>query len=679
MRGCLHIGTLLALFILVAGSAAGQNIDVNRIRAEDEFRWGVRAFHNGYFNEAIVAFKKALSHKPDEPLARTWLGRAYYQSGFNDAAIAEWRNVMAAGKASQLLETLTDVLDSRRGIAKELRPQERWVVSGEISGGSGEDVLFKRPAAVRARRDGSFFLVGFMSNELLVLDSNGALKRTMKGGLQGFDHPFDVVEAPDGSLYVSEFKGDRIAKCDRDGSRTGTIGSKGRAPGQLLGPQYLALDNDGSLYVTDYGNRRAAKYDRDGQFLFVFGTESDSYPGFRSPTGILSHNGNVYVADSERKHLAVFDSNGNHLKTLLEGRLAAPEGITLYREGVFLISDSKRLYFYDVERDSLTLASDFGSLAKRVLMADIDANGNILAPDFDGGKVHLLTEISGMYAGLTVMVTRISAQEHPVVTADVQVTNRFGDPVVGLDSSNFVISENRVKVAQPELLFSGSRSERFDLALVVGRSPELRDRVDLVGRIARELGETTTGFADVSVISAGTVPTVVSKPGETPIVMAKAAGDRPEAYVKNWAFDLGIRLGTTELIGKRNRKALLFLSSGILGDRAFRNYGLLETFQYMKNNSVVFYAVVLDSAPYSKELDFLARETGGKVYRYFEAKALTALGDDLRAQKDGSYLLRYRSANDTDFGRRYIPMEVEATLVRRSGRDEAGYFGPIKF
>ena len=41
------------------------------------------------------------------------------------------------------------------------------------------------------------------------------------------------------------------------------------------------------------------------------------------------------------------------------------------------------------------------------------------------------------------------------------------------------------------------------------------------------------------------------------------------------------------------------------------------------------------------------------------------------------YSFRYTSPTFPEFGQRYIPVEVQVNLVRRSGRDELGYFAPI--
>lgn len=670
---------VVILLVLCAGFSFSQNIDLDQVRADEEFRWGVRAFHNGFYNEAILSLQKSLSFKPGDTRTRLWLGRAYRQSGFDEAGLAEWKAVSAAGAGTPLLENLIETMEARRSLIQELFGSARWVVAGEISGGLEEEVIFRRPAAVRARRDGSFYVAGFLTNQILLLDSNGVLRDRYRGGLQGFDHPFDIVRARDGTLYVSEFKGDRVAKLDRNGNKLAVIGGKGREPGKLLGPQYLALDPEGNLYVSDWGNRRVSKFNRDGEFLLNFGRPGEFYPGFLAPTGIAFHNGNVYVADGERKHIAVFDPSGNYLATLLEGRLNAPEGLTVLENGTFLVSDTNRLFFYNLESGTLTLASDFGTTAKRILNADLDANGNIIAADFDGGTVRLLSELSGMHSGLSVGITRVTSTEHPEVLVDVQVTDRLGRPVVGLGTSNFIVTENRLGVQPMEMIFASHRSEKFDISLIVDRSPEMGANRQIVERIARDVGERLLDSAEIRVISPGSSPSVVSRPGDTPELMANAAADRRENYRRNWAFDLGVRLGVTELVGKRNRKAVFYITGGSLPENAFSNFGLQETLNYMKNNSVVFYPIYASSTGVNEELEYLSRETGGRSYRFFDTAALTTLADDLGSQKDGGYLLRYRSTANTDFGRTYIPVEVEATLIRRSGRDEAGYFGPLTF
>jgi DNA-binding beta-propeller fold protein YncE len=677
---------LLSLALVFAGAAltsqegpAAGGLDFDQVRAEEELRSGVRAFHNGFYNEAILSFQRSLSFKPALALSRSWLGRAYYLAGFTGAALTEWKTASASAGGSVLLDSFVEILEARQGLVRELAEAPKWVLSGDIRGEAGDLTVFRRPSAVRAWEDGSFFVVSYLTNEVVRIDVNGDVRQRLRGGLAGFDHPFDLAPADDGSFYVSEFRGDRVTKCDASGSVLAVLGGKGRGPGKLLGPQYLALDTEGSLYVSDWGNRRIVKFNRDGEFVLDFGGKSDFYPGFLAPTGVAFYNGYVYVADSLRRHLAVFDPSGNYIATLLEGRLAAPEGITVLENGSFLMSDTARLFTYSVESGELLLLSDFSGQAKRVLTADMDANGSLIAADFDTGTLHVLSDLSGASSGLTAMIRRVSAKDHPEVFVDVQVSDRVGRPIVGLGLANFSVTEGRLGVGPVQMPFASYRSRLLDVALVVGRSPAMASNRALTERVVRELSGKLSEGAAFRVISPGEVPALVSRPEDTRERMVSAAVDKKENYSPAWAFDLGVRLGVTELLSSRNRKAVIFITNGDLGPGAFRSYGLQETLDYMRSNSIVFYPVYTQASSGGEELEFLARETGGKVYRYHNADGLGNIARDMVKQRDGNYLLSYRSSRDTDFGRAYIPVEVEVNLVRRSGRDEAGYFAPLKF
>jgi DNA-binding beta-propeller fold protein YncE len=653
-------------------------LDFDQLKADEEFSRGVRAFHRGFYTEAVQNFQRALSFKPEAGAIRSWLGRAYYLGGFTDAAIAEWKTVGLSGQGSPILENFVEILESRQGIGVELRGAERWVVSGEIGGKAENELVFSRPVAVRTQADGSFYVVSYMTNEVARIDSNGIVRSRMKGGLAGFNRPFDLAVSGD-AFYVSEFQGDKVTKCDSWGNEIAVLGGKGREPGKLLGPQYLALDPEGSLYVSERANRRVSKYNSNGEFTLSFGEPNEFYPGFLFPTGLAFHNGYIYVADASRKHIAVFDASGNYHTTILEGALSAPEGITVLEDGRFLISDTTRLFTDDVENAELRLVSDFGGVAKRVLVADIDANGNILAPDFNTGTVHVLSELAGISSGLTVFIKRINAESYPDIEVDVQVSNRFGRPVVGLDARNFILTENRLRPASVEMNWAAYRSPSVDVAIVMSRAPAMAGQRDLTGRLVRDLTAKIQDISTVRVISAGPTPAVVSRPGDSGEIINAAAVDKQENYRPDWSFDLGIRLGVTEVLGPRGKKAVIFVSDGSLPETAFSSYGLQQTLDYMRNNSIVFYAVYTSAPQGQGELEFLARETGGNVYRYFNSESLNGLRAGLESQADGSYILSYRSAFETDFGRANIPVEVEALLIRRSGRDESGFFAPLQF
>ena len=151
-------------------------------------------------------------------------------------------------------------------------------------------------------------MAAFGSNEVLYFDINGSLKFRIIGGLEKLASPFDVYYSENtGYLYISEFNGHRIFRCDSEGRNGIRFGEKGRGDGQLLGPQYIAEDDKGYIYVTDYGNHRVVKFDSDGNYILSFGSREGDFPGLKEPTGICAFNEMVYVADPSGGFIAVFD------------------------------------------------------------------------------------------------------------------------------------------------------------------------------------------------------------------------------------------------------------------------------------------------------------------------------------------------------------------------------------
>ncbi|TVQ39331.1 MAG: 6-bladed beta-propeller [Spirochaetaceae bacterium] len=670
---------LLGLGLLPAGPMpAGANpLDMDSAEAAEEFRWGVVAFHNGRFNEAILSFTRALSFVPHDPTARIWLGHAFYRSGFEQAALVEWQTVVDAGHGNQALDKLIEIVDVRRGVARELFRPERYVVTAEIAGVVDGDVRFRRPTSVRPRPDGSFFVTAFTEREILHLDANGALRRRLRGGLAGFDQPFDILEV-DGGLYVSEFGADRIARVSERGDIIGSFGTTGIAEGQLLGPQYLAADRDGAIYVTDYGNRRVVKFDPDGRYVLSFGGSRGAFEGLENPTGIAVLRDEVYVADAARRAIFRFDRNGNFLGAIRDLGLTGPESIVVYDRDHLLISDSAQVALLEVENQVVSHPADLSALSGvRITSIARDANGNLIAADFDRNRVYFLADISSIYAGLHVHVERVYAEQFPEIAVEVSVSDRLGRPIVGLDSGNFVLTERNRRLELPPLAFAGYRSRRVTLSLLIDHSLEMDAYRDAIEDATVEIFDATTGDGVLRVVSAGADPSVVAPTGSGRLTAVQAARRGPYSPVPR--FDSALRLAAAELVPHQDRRAVVFVTDGRFDVEAFAEYGLGELAAYLRNNHIMFSVVSVRQGAVDPELEFLVAETGGEMRYVYAAEGVAGVVARARTVANGRYILRYTSGADTDFGRAYLPLTVEAYLVQRSGRGESGYFGPLEF
>ncbi|QEN06674.1 hypothetical protein EXM22_01205 [Oceanispirochaeta crateris] len=671
---------LLFFFFFSALLPAQQNqvSDSVAIRAAEELRWGVISYHQGLYNKAILSFEKSLAMDNDNDLTRFWLGRSYYQSGFEEAALNEWDNIISGGNAGSALLSFVEIITDRRGLARELKSSGKLVELFEIPREQAGINYYNRPVSVAAspKRDGSFYLLSYLNGNLIRITTTGRIHHVLAGGLLGFDRPWDIAFLPDDNLVISEYGADQISVCSPDGFRVLTIGSKGREPGQLLGPQYLAVSEDGYIYVSEWGNRRISKFNLEGEFILSFGERRADYSGLAGPSGIALRNGNVYVADSKTGRIEVFDESGNYLKPLIREGLTSPEGLLFTSDDSLLIADAGRIMVYNLENDVLAVSSDLGGKGKRVLSICQDENGNIISADFDRNSVSVMTDVSTLYAGLFLRINRVVTDEYPQVHVDFTVEDRWGKPVVGLDKLNFFIREKDRNIENFEMSYTGYDNNDLSLAVVVDKSSRLQSRDEVMRDGVRELFRHLNPGDEHYLIGAMDAPQLLAEPGDNTL-------DALERMMDGWSPESDVasslRLGASHLIPGRKRKALVFLTDGNIHPDTFIRYGLQDMAQYMKNNGISFYPVYLDAQKRNDELDFIARETGGTSQYLFQPRGILPLLEQVRSDVNGYYTVSYDSLAYTDFGRAYIPLSLEVNFIKKSGRDEMGFYAPLEY
>ncbi len=657
--------------------AQQQSVDRAAVLAAEEFRRGVQAFNRFAFNESILSLEKALSWKPEEPLILNWLGRSYYRSGLEDTALRQWQAALEfyppTGADGLQLGGWVETVKNRRSLYPELDENARYVDAGRYPGQNGDLAIFSQPSSVLANDDGSVWVVAYGSNELVRIDPNGIVRARVRGPLNGFDRPYDLARGLDGRLYVSEYKGNRVSILDKNGAWKAYIGSKGRGDGQFVGPQHVAVDPEGYLYVVDFGNRRVLKFDPDGVFVLGFGAKGRGFDGFLMPTGVAAIEDEVFVADAARARIVRFDRSGNFLGYIAEGELSNPESLRVSNDGKLLVADTRRIVLVDPATGLLRELGGLGNAKVRIVCADSDRNGNIAAADFGSNEVALLARMDDLSSGLFVQIERVVSDRFPEITVDVNVQDRRRRPIVGLDQRNFLLSEGGRPIAGQTFLGASYLASQVEIAILVERSELTASRTSEIVDAVRDLkGATDTLKA---LISAGEQP-VKERIAQADILASSRSV--PAAYSRRWKFDLGLRLAATELLAGAKKRAVFFVSSGKMGEKAFERYGLSELAAYLANNGIAFYAAILSDEVPDRELTYLCAQTGGQLIRVYRPSGLAPALEALRSAPNGSYSLKYTSSLATDFGRAYLPVEAEAYLLTRSGRDAIGYFPPLE-
>ena len=672
--------TILAVVLLLLSHAwlFSQNIDMDLVEARDEFRWGVIAYHSGYFDKAVLSFERSFSLKPENITTQFWLGETYRRLGYEETALKIWNGIEEAGQADPLLINRIDTLNFKRGLGRELSEPGKYVPSYVIKGSFDTYSLFERPASVAVLDDGSYFLTSFTTNEVLHMNANGGIKERIQGGLSGLDHPFGITQAG-GFLYVTEFQGDRIVRMDLLGGSIERFGGPGSGDGKLAGPQFITVDEAGYMYVTEIGNRRVSKFDTAGSFLFSFGKRTQNFGGLKSPSGIISHDGSVFVSDNREGCLYVFDSSGNYLYTLGEGILSHPEGLSTFDDHSLLIADTSRIYQLDVTTRKFSVLYEFdtkGQAEVRVLDAAVDANQNLMAVDFNGNLVHFFTEVNEFYSGLDVDIVSVKTNDFPKVQILVNVSNRMGEPFTGLERENFLITEAGYGLTEYELPYSGQNRKDAGYSLVLEKSEGISGYLDE----SKEAIDILTGAfgktARSSFVTASEEAVLASDGNVTAATYSKAVYDK-SGVARKWDVDNSIFMAASRLVNQPIKKAVVLVTSGILPPDSFDDHSLLQLGNFLTNNGITFSVVYVrktDTPP--MELEYLVGKTGGKSRYLYDPEGIKGIAKTLYASRDGMYVLEYTSGADTDFGSKYISLEIEASLFSRTGRDEKGYFAP---
>ncbi|MBQ0039347.1 MAG: hypothetical protein KBS64_02830 [Treponema sp.] len=644
--------------------------------AEEEFRRGVQSYYRGAFNESIMEFEKALSYLPGETLILDWLGKAYYRAGIEGAALQQWNYAIDSGHGGILLQNRVEVVGNRRVTESEYGFAQRYTESGSFPNVNGQTLIYSQPVSSVANPDGTVWVCAYGTNEILKFNVNGVVVSKTGGPINGFDRPMDIIRLKNGNLAVSESAGDRISILNGDGGFIKYIGSKGRKIGQLVGPQYLAEDEFGNIYVTEFGNNRVSVFDSEGNGLLFFGKKSGDFPGFKSPTGIAVVEGRILVADSVLGGIYEFDRAGNYVGIFVNDKtFARPE--SLKKWGSFLLlTDKNKVYSIDTEDGSVYENSVTGKGKSLITSASSDRNGNIIVTDFKANEVIVMSKMTELVGGFFVQFERVIADNFPEVTVEVRVENRRRQPVVGLGPTNFFMSEGK-KPVNFELVGQANNNDIADITILIDRGIAMKAYEDRLNAAVREIAQSMDGRGTMTIISAGKVPVneFTGNPAQLSDFSAKALKC---PYADTVAADLAIRLASNGLINAEKKRGIIFISAGESVQSVYSQYSLSDLTTYMNNNAISFSTIQLTQTALSDETSYITNDTTGSLYYIYRSEGLGNVVNDIIGLPSGLYQLKYTSSLSTEYGRKYLPVEIETYLLNRSGRDETGYFAPLQ-
>lgn len=645
--------------------------------AAQEFRRGVQAFYRGSFNESVLQFEKALNYMPDDNLIMYWLGKAYYQSGLEGTAIQNWSRTVENGYGGLLLQNKIEIISERRISNQDENNAVRYTEAGSFSGTYNGVQIFSGPVSALPNNNGTVWVLAYGSNELVEININGSVVSRITGPLNGFDRPVDIIRLADGSMLVSESAGDRLARLNRKGRFVSYIGKKGRGVGEMVGPQFMTQDSRQNIYVSDYGNSRVDVFDKDGNGLFYFGGPQKDFSGLKGPTGIAAIGDSIFVCDDIKDCIYEFDQAGNYRRVLCEEKsLNKPESLKAW--GNYLVlCDSNKVLTIDADSGAIFENVRTGNAPSRLTSAVPDVNGNVIVTDVRSNEVYVMSKLQELVGGLFVQIERVNSSKFPNVTVDIRVENRHRNPVVGLKANNFYLTEQKRPVSNLKFVGASSENTECDVTVLVDRSTYASKYEEQINTVVREIADAMKGRGRIRILACGKIPSVEYNGNPSGAKQFNVNGLKTP-YSDEVSLDLAFRLAANDLINADRKRAVIIVSPGKVGLNAFSRYSLAETVAYLNNNHIYVAGVLVSQNACDEELSYVVESTPGAEYYMFRPEGLGSIIKDLIEIPSGLYTFSYTSVLSTNFGEKFLPVEVETYLLNRSGRDESGYFAPLQ-
>lgn len=639
--------------------------------AKKYFRQGNTYFNKMKYLAAAEYFRKAVKEYPDYYTARDHLARAYKLAGFTDSALKEWENLSDMSPENVSVTSKIENLRFQDTLLDRSTEGNEYVVYETYLNSNYNRFRFYNPVDIAVDNEKNLYITSFYDGSLVKLDANGSgvfsIRTSIDSRLYGIDYRA-------GKLAMADFKKDRIYFLNRSGDVQGKFGASGSGEGEFHGPEGLCFNAAGELYVVDSGNSRVQKFDDNGKFILQFGKKGEYEGELSGPTDVTVLRGKVYVTDTGNKRIACFDESGNFINNISIDGMESPRGIGKSGTSLMISDEKKGLVFYDPAGGSSSLfnADAKGGKVSRLISAVSDRDGYIYCLDFARQAVVLFSPVQKRYSNLTLEITSIDLASFPVVAFYINVRNRDGSPLYGLDKTNFTVTEDSALITNLYSDYLKRLTPSVSIALCVDRSAKAEDYHGDLAWTAEFILQKMRKNDSIQVINFNSESWVGNKFDWSRRRTLRALKERDYGDGKNFGKALYNAIG--ELVPRLNRRGVVMVTDGSVDADSFKTYTATNIIRFARSHYIPVY-IISFKEPHEL-LRSIALETGGAVYRPRDLDGLRSIYSKIKNSEEYRYVLVYSTFKHRSFAGWWSDVKIEASHKGQKGIEWGGYFVP---
>ena len=667
-------------------------------KANIAFQKGFGLYNEHNYSASMDFFLEAISYYPKHFQARRMLGQALYFSGEPQEAVREWGYIFDEGGSDLPLRLHIDRLSKADNKTKQ-SGSFNFTALNLVASEMGYRYVF--PVFIGSFPGGNLLLLakdGTDNGTLFELDSNTKF-------IDSFRRISGKLELPIGAahnekeVWITDYERDvvhRINWSQREKnypliSSLDEIGKQGSKELEFRGPTGICYSNE-FFFVVDRGNHRIQKISANGRFNLEF-SEKEFREKLDDPFGIAcDREGKIYISETRKGSISVFDSFGNFERNIGEDSLKRPKHLSLnYDNTILNISDEEEgVFLLELSTSKIHQIKEYqisGGESKKLIRPHssyLDRNDNLFVADYSGHKlIHLVPE-SHLFRNLEIWIEKVDVHQFPKVAIWVSVKDDGGRYLNDLTKASFMINESQFNIPY----FGDDHLEQFDdqisVVVLVSKTKGMKNYSDslqwVLSFVAKDLRK-----KDLIKISSYDGDYRHEIPWTNSYLKLKQAVRQIKKDISS--LDSSPLVGkalyssAASLLPKRGKKALVWVIDGELSEEGFKEIGLQKVENYCKVNHISLYIISFEN-PYlvdfqDKKLRLMrvAQATKGRYYRAYSSE-IRDLNKDIHSQERNYYLLHYKSQVDEEWKDQYIDINVKVNFQGRIGVENSGYFVP---